>query len=81
MFPDYYKEIRLSKTTPLTVPEVIYLLDQIEDELSKDKITEQFAPFLKFVSKQLREMRRLALEVAEEAEQMGPSNIKNILPN
>ena len=70
MFPDYNKEIRITnQVDQLTVPELITLLDHIGKELSKDHITEQYAQYLNYVSDQLRELRRLALEVALEAEE------------
>ncbi len=70
MFPDYNKEIRLkTQSEQFTVPELICLLDQIGEELSRDHITEQYAQYLVYVSEQLRVMRQKAIEVAMEAEE------------
>ncbi len=70
MFPDYNKEIRVkSQSEQFTVPELICLLDQIGEELSRDHITEQYAQYLTYVSEQLRVMRQKAIEVAMEAEE------------
>ncbi|MGH1349506.1 MAG: hypothetical protein ACRBBN_01675 [Methyloligellaceae bacterium] len=86
MFPDYNKEIRLKpQSEQFTVPELICLLDQIGEELSRDHITEQYAQYLSYVSEQLRVMRQKAIEVAMEAEEdkvaYPPAVVKKFLPH
>ncbi len=70
MFPDYNKEIRIeNQSEEFTIPELITILDQLGKELSRDHITEKYAQYIDYVSKELREMRRAALEVAMDAEE------------
>ena len=79
MLPEHCNDISLLQSTNLTVPEVIFILDKIESQLSKDPLTEQFSPFLHIVSDKLKEMRRIAHEVAKEADMNTSHNLKSLL--